>query len=201
MRYVVRPLTVEARNRMTGKGTEHSPFRSTWTATEDLLERELRMLRARDVVMQIDCAESDIRLDGRMRATARPLSPQSALAFNTPKDPMLFCCGRYRTWNDNIRAIALGLEALRKLDRYGIVQTDEQYRGWKAIGATSTPDWVDVLAAYSGWPHHEVRNDPDGAYHAALFKAHPDHGGTREAVEEVRQAKSRYTSSSWRGDT
>jgi hypothetical protein len=38
-------------------------------------------------------------------------------------------------WQHNVRAIALGLEALRKVDRYGITRRGEQYAGWKALPA------------------------------------------------------------------
>jgi hypothetical protein len=35
------------------------------------------------------------------------------------------------TWQDNLRAVALGLEALRRVERYGIAQRGEQYAGWR----------------------------------------------------------------------
>lgn len=186
---------------MTGKGTEHSPFRATWGSTEQLLDRELRALHARDVVVMVNVTEADIRIDGRLRSNARPATPQAAIAFTTPKDPMLFACGRFRTWQDNIRAIALGLEALRKIDRYGIVQSDEQYRGWKALNAGGYPDWAQTLAAYSGWATEDVIANPDAAYRQAVKNAHPDYGGTAEAFHHVQRAKAGYTSSPWPEDT
>jgi hypothetical protein len=36
-------------------------------------------------------------------------------------------------WQQNVRAIALGLEALRKVDRYGITRRREQYTGFRAL--------------------------------------------------------------------
>ena len=191
MHYTARPITPEARNRMTGRGTEHSPFRSTWTATEQLLDLELRQLRARDVILMVDVTEADLRLDGKIRAGANPSSPACALTFNSPsKGPLLFCCGRYRTWQDNARAIALGLQALRKIERYGIVQSDEQYRGWRAIG-TGSDEWAHTLSHHSGWSVEHVHADPDGAYRAAAKNAHPDQGGTPEAFREVQKARRR----------
>jgi hypothetical protein len=191
VRYTTRPLTPEARNRMTGRGTEMSPFRSTWTSTETLLERELRHLHPRgDIVLMVDVTEADIRNDGKIRATARPASSATAITFtSTTKGALLFCCGRYRGWQDNVRAIALGLEALRKIERYGIVQSDEQYRGWRAI--TAGGEWATVLARYSGWNVEHVHADPDGAYRAAVKTAHPDYGGTRATFAEVQDARRR----------
>lgn len=187
--YTVRPLSAVAATKMTGKGTEHSPFRSTWTATETLLRREINALRGRDVIIQVNCLESELRLDGQLRANARPATPHAAVSFDSAsKGPLLFCCGRYRTWQDNVRGIALGLEALRKIDRYGIIQSDEQYTGFRALPAGST-EWVSTLAAYSGWSYEDVLADPDGAYKAAVKKAHPDQGGSRASFEEVRRAR------------
>lgn len=41
-----------------------SSFRTAWQKTLDLLERELKFLSARQVVIQADCDASEIRLDG-----------------------------------------------------------------------------------------------------------------------------------------
>jgi hypothetical protein len=174
---------------MTGHGTESSLFRATWTSTQDILEREIRMLRGRDVILMLDVAEAGIRLDGRLRADASPFTSRVAVAFESPsKGSLLFCCGKYRKWQDNVRSIALGLEALRTVDRHGITRSTEQYDGFRQIGA-SVPDWVSVLAAWSGWSHEAVRADREGAYKAAVKTAHPDYGGSREAFALVQAAR------------
>jgi len=191
VKYTTRPLTAAAMARMTGHGTESSLFRSTWTSTQDILEREIRMLRGRDVVLMLDVAEAGIRLDGKLRADAAPFTSRVAVAFESPsKGALLFCCGRYRKWQDNVRAIALGLEALRAVDRHGIIRSTEQYDGFRQIGATSaTEDWVSTLSAYSGWSHDAVRADREGAYKAAVKTAHPDNGGTSQAFARVQAAR------------
>lgn len=136
MNYTTRPLTPEARTRLAGGPTmQRSQFDSTWSATLQLLDRELRHLGVRhEFVMQVDCAESDLRLDGQLRANARLASPAVAIAVETKRaGSLLFVCGRFDDWRDNVRAIALGLESLRRVERYGIVQSNEQYRGWQAL--------------------------------------------------------------------
>jgi hypothetical protein len=191
VKLTVRPISAAARARMTGNGTESSMFRSTWTSTQDLLEREVRMLRGRGVILMIDVAEADIRLDGKLRADAKPFTSAVAVAFESPtKGPLLFCCGRYRKWQDNVRAIALGLEALRAVDRHGIVRSTEQYEGFRQIaGGSSVEDWVSTLSAYSGWSHADVRADREGAYKAAVKMAHPDNGGSSQAFARVQAAR------------
>lgn len=137
MRYVTRPLTPEARARLAGVVRTDSLFSASWSSTLELLDRELTFLGVRDeFVLQIDCTEGDLRLDGQLRANARPGSPSVAISIESrSKGSLLFTCGRFWSWQENVRAIALGLEALRKVDRYGITKANEQYRGWQALPA------------------------------------------------------------------
>lgn len=108
-----------------------------WPATLLLLERELNQLGADSVVFQIDLRESDIRLDGLPRADARPTDPAVIISFKSKHGPLRYFCDQFRGWQDNVRAIALGLEALRKVERYGITHRGEQYAGWKQLGPSS----------------------------------------------------------------
>jgi hypothetical protein len=194
--YVVRPLTASARQRMTGSGQEHSLFSSSWTATEDLLLRELRQLGGRDTVLMIDVTEDDLRIDGRMRANARPATPFTALAFTArKKGDLLFCCGRFRTWQDNVRAVALGLEALRKIDRYGITQSAEQYVGFRALPEGDPSDPGDpilrawkVIADACGTSIDAARADRKTAFRLARKATHPDQGGSPAAFRAVQAA-------------
>lgn len=101
------------------KTRQRSPFDSTWSSTLTVLDHELRMLHARYPVLQVDVTESNIRRDGQIRATARPSSPAVRLLFDTDDGPMALGCDRFADWQSNVRAIALGLEALRRVDRFG----------------------------------------------------------------------------------
>jgi hypothetical protein len=112
-----------------------SPFKATHSATLELLDRELRMLRAERVVMMVDATERDCRLDGQLRADARLASPRVILAFDSEHGPLKYACDAFDHWQENLRAIALGLEALRRVERYGIASRGEQYTGWKALGS------------------------------------------------------------------
>lgn len=159
-----------------------SPFSATWTATLDLLDREIWALGAPHHVpwvLQIDVPAHAIRLDGQLRADARPVrSPAVRIAFDSRHGPLTYGCDRYRGWQDNVRAIALSLEALRKVDRYGVAGAGEQYRGWTAIEATPAPMAPDVavglLAEWSGLTRTDVRINPTSALRLAARRAHPD---------------------------
>ena len=74
MRLMFRPL--EGWPREKTRYPDRCPFRSTWTQTLHLLEREIEMLRDRgqrqdEVLIQVDAPESAMRLDGGLRADAR----------------------------------------------------------------------------------------------------------------------------------
>lgn len=192
----MRPLTPEARARLKGVTRTGSPFQSSWSTTLELLDRELRALGVRDgFVMQIDASESDLRLDGQLRANARVASPAVAISVDRKGGALLFVCGRFPTWQDNVRAIALGLEALRKIERYGIVQSDEQYRGWQALPpGTPMPapkmtvdEAARFIVEHSGLPAGSV--DRGTAYRAAAKRLHPDAGGDPADFRKLTEAR------------
>lgn len=115
-----------------------SQFNTAWSKTIDLLERELAHLRAKNVVIQADCDRSEIRIDGQLRANAKLRGPGVVISFECPKGAMSFPCDTFHGWQDNVRGIALSLEALRSVDRYGVTQRAEQYKGWAALPDRST---------------------------------------------------------------
>lgn len=174
-----------------------SPFKSTYKATLDLLERELRLIEGDLVVIQVDVTERACRVDGSLRADARLATPRVRLAFESMHGPLTYQCDAFTDWQENIRAIALGLESLRRLERYGIAGRGEQYTGWKQLGSgivtgvkMSRREAVAVILDITvdeGRPMYAAddldlhgRPGPflDDAYRVAAKIAHPDHGGT-----------------------
>lgn len=160
---------------------KRSPFRATWRATMDLLDHELWNLgpgRYPDAVLELALRERDIRVsDGMPRADARTQHPGVILDIESVKGPLRFPCDRFDTWQDNLRAIALALEALRKVDRYGVTQRGEQYTGWRAIEATSnaapftdTASAVRWIRDYASLPTASLA----AVVRAARRQAHPD---------------------------
>lgn len=142
---------------------EPSRFKASWKSTLDLLGREVdhavhgrsgARLWHGDAVLEVPFPATRIYKDGTgVHADARaPRHPGVALSFDLPEvGPVRFATDRYKgtgwgqylpDWQANVRAIALGLEALRSVDRYGITRKAEQYRGWNALGTgddTPTP--------------------------------------------------------------
>lgn len=165
-----------------------SPFRAAWSNTVEQLTRELRAVDARDVVLEVDMREQDFRIDGLPRATARAASPGVRLSFvakSVAGSPALrYAVDTFDDWQDNVRAIALGLNALRAVDRYGVTKRGEQYAGWKQLGAGGSS--VEVERGRELIRKH-------GGAREALKATHPDRGGDANdfaAVDAARQALS-----------
>lgn len=197
MSYTVRPIS--DRSRFSGK-PRPSQFQSSWPNTEALLLSEVKHLKGRDIVIEIDVSEGGIRNDGRLRANAKPSSPAVRVAFESMYGPLSYATDRYSTWQDNVRAIALSLESLRRVDRYGVTKRGEQYTGWKALPSgsggpashmTADEAW-SILGSFGERPVAEQRQAPDGlqrAYRRARAFAHPDrHDGDRTLWDQVEQA-------------
>lgn len=146
-----------------------SRFGSSWSQTMELLDRELNNLGGHSVVIQLALREDQIRLDGWPRSGAAPEHPGVILAFESRYGPLKYATDVFTRWEDNLRAIALGLEALRRVDRYGITKRGEQYSGWKQLSAGDSDPDLEQRG-------RELIADLGGAT-AALRATHPD---TRE---------------------
>lgn len=168
------------------------------------LDRELWQIGCSRVVVQIDIANKeefrrDLRADGVISSKARVKSPAVVVSFLRNKVPTQFATDHFLRWEDNLRAIVLGMEALRKLERYHIVRAGDQYRGWQALPATtttalSTEQAAEVLArrsdrAASAKDILGVRALATLAYRAAAAKTHPDAGGLADDFKLVQEAK------------
>ena len=159
-----------------------------WTATMYLLDTELWHLDAENIVLQMAVEERHIRKDGWIKATATPDHPGVILTFDSKYGPLSYPCDTFTDWRGNLRAIAKGLEDLRRLERYGITQTGQQYTGWKRIPAKTGGGPHAFLAQHSGLTENEVRDDPKQAYRLAAKNTHPDRGGADKDFSEVADA-------------
>lgn len=127
-----------------------STFSASYGRTLKDLDRELQHLDARDVTIQAGFQQ--VRLDGWPYSSARPDHPAVIVQFRrgTRPEVLTFRGFRFATFEDNLRAIALSMEALRRVDRYGVVE-GEQYQGFKQLEApaaeTSREDKLRKLAA------------------------------------------------------
>lgn len=177
------------------KSRKRSPFRADYNGTMRLLQAELYRAGARGAVVQLALDRSQFRVsDGKPYANAIPSHPGVIVSFTKGKEPLAFPCDAYLTWIENLRAIALALEALRKVDRYGVTKHGEQYRGWNALPPAASPiaaamtvedaaRWLGNEGGPVPWGDVIGRSETyKAAYRRAALRFHPDaNGGTARA--------------------
>lgn len=174
-------------------GGTYSPFTAKLSDTLTLLARELGFLSAEHIVLQLGYRDRDLRLDGMPRANAKMEHDAVALAFESKWGPLRYetneFTGRYyqgqEGWATNLRAIALGMEALRKVDRYGVSKRGEQYTGWRQIPQTTDPIQMMTVDQANAYLRDEWGND----IRRALYETHPDRGGDPDAFRKVQRAR------------
>lgn len=154
-------------------------FRASWASTMDLLRGELWQIGAQNTVLQLFLGPNEIRRDGMPRSDAKPSRPGVILSFRSRGKDLSFPCDRYCDWKDNVRAIALSLQALRAVDRYGVTRRQEQYTGWAALPNPDSPrpDGLAILVRASGMSAEDVVRNPTAAWKSAAKVLHPDRGG------------------------
>ncbi len=109
-------------------------FKASWENTLNLLLDEADRLDVRGAIaLRIDVQRGDIRRDGMLSARASVGFPGVVVSFQSQFGPLSYATDAYEWWQHNVRAIALSLEALRAVDRYGVSKSGEQYAGWRAI--------------------------------------------------------------------
>lgn len=195
MRYQIEPMP--AWPYPASAAPKPNPFRAKWSDTLELLAGELDHLGVTGAVaMRIVATDADVRLDGMLRANAKVGYRGVVLSFISKHGALSYPCdtfaGAYSDdppdWQTNVRAIALALEALRKVDRYGVGGHGEQYTGWRAIEASNpmpafrdAAEAFDWLSRFTGLAMTEQREPTDEDYRSylreAARKAHPDVGG------------------------
>lgn len=152
-----------------------SSFRTSWDGSLALLEREVAAIAGDDVVIGVVCEPSEISFSGALRSRAKVGYRGAEVSFNMPAAGRIaFHTDAYPTLHWNIHAIALGLEALRAVDRHGVTSGIEQYAGFAQIG----PGGGDVVRG-------RQLVEAAGTVRKALAAAHPDHGGNARDLADV----------------
>lgn len=191
-----------------GQPRTNSPFRVTEGKIQAGLKTELATLGVSRAVIQADIEESDLRIDGLPRASARFRSGRVILSFTHPNaGPLSYPCGRFADLWANIRAITLTLQALRAVDRYGVTRGSEQYTGWKQLPPSGTAIVLADFASVEDAARFLLRTagasismgDVDAVvrqadrlsmiYRLASKVTHPDAGGSEHAMARVNAAR------------
>lgn len=218
-----RPLAATDLLRPLSTPRKANRFRSTYNETLALLETELDHLDASEAMAQLVLPDLNgaLRLDGALRHDARVGHPGVVLTIVTPAHgTLVYPCDAFESrhssdppsWQVNLRAIALGLEKLRRLDDYGITARGQQYAGFRELGAgqalgagMTRQEAAELLVEHAGWngvritlvgmvlDNGATSDDNEGqaesAYRAAAKIHHPDAGGDADLFARLTEAR------------
>ena len=161
-------------------------FTARMNDTFALLRREVRMLGGRIVTLRVAISLDDCN-NGRPKKEIKPRHPGVVIEFSSDHGELSYCCDKFDQWQDNLRAVALTLERLRKAQAYGVI-TGQQYVG----NATALPapareegltyhEAVDWLAKNTGFTPDEIKytDARKKAFRKAKRAMHPDAGGKK----------------------
>jgi hypothetical protein len=184
----VRPITTWPGMLRNWSQRKSSNFSAPWSATLDLLGKEIRALGGRAVVLEVAIPPEQFRNDGYPRANARESHPGVILSLGKSHvGPLRYPCDAFDRWQDNVRAIALALEALRRVDRYGVTKRGEQYQGWAQIESSDMTrnQALEVI----GLAEHFSADEARAAWRTARIRWHPDrNSGNHTEWDRVERA-------------
>lgn len=150
-------------------------FEASWAKTISDLERELELVEAKDVLIGLVAGEDQFTITGNPRPGFKVRHNGAELSFDAPgRGRLVFHTDAFGSFGENLRAISLGLSALRAIERYGITTTAEQYAGFAALTAGG-PDPA----------RGQLLVERAGGIRQALMAHHPDQGGEARDLADV----------------
>lgn len=174
---------------------KHPKFRTDWGKALRGIHAELSRMKATDIVVSTN---QPIRKDGMPYAAGRIIEdPGVAVYFKRKGKAVVISCDRWIRLEDNMHAVALTVEAMRGLERWGASDMlDRVFQGFTALpppaGWVPEKPWWEILGVESDWPLPAI----EAIYKTKAKLEHPDRGGDpkrmnelNRAVEEARGAK------------
>jgi hypothetical protein len=168
-------------------GTRRSDgSRITTTRALSVADAALRLQREIDRLggdREILSTNVRLRMDGVPRGDQEPSDPGAAVYFQLGQRSMVLACDRWTRVADNIAALAAHIDALRRIDRYGVGSLEQAFTGYLALQAK--PEWWQVLQVTAA----ASLNDIERAYRQLAMTAHPDRGGSHDTMAQLNEAR------------
>lgn len=210
MEIIIKPIS-----HWVGKETKmprRSQFKATYQQTKKLLESELEKLRVvANVSLEMFIRQEDLRADGFLRANVKPSKQGVVLVATRIKNTiyhretgrsenvlqtLTYPCDAFDDWQDNLRGVALSLQALRAVERYGVFRYEDIVQRLALPSAqgkiSSVETAAEFVAEHSGLARDEVLRSGAAflqAYRRAATKLHPDAGGNSDDFLKLQEAK------------
>lgn len=160
----------------TAKPETGSAFRTTLPSALSSLREEIRRLGGTGLVLSSNCTLGN----------ERPADPGVVAYFTWHGKSYAIPCDRWSKVEHNVRAIALTIEAMRGLERWGAKHMLEaMFHGFKALpGGKTSSAWWEVLRVPRTATLQQIRE----AYRALAKTEHPDAGGSDASMAALNKA-------------
>ncbi len=122
---------------------------------------------------------------------SEPADPGVAVYFQLRDKDRVLACDRWLTVAENIAAIAAHIDAIRRVDRYGVGTLDQAFAGYDALpppGAVAKIPWRKVFGLDEAVTPN--RGELDRLYRQMAQQFHPDlQGGSHDAMAMLNAAR------------
>ncbi len=168
---------------------ENSSWKQSLARARDLVQNELRLMRADDVVIS---SNQPLKQNGEMRADAarfRESDTGVAVYFSWKGRSYVMCCDAYRQIWENVYAIARTINALRQIDRDKVSEFLE--RAFTGFPGLPAPGESTVISC---WEILGMEATKDAEMINSLFRAqarrmHSDLGGNDADMARLNEAR------------
>lgn len=155
---------------------ENGRFRSTLSAALSSLRKEIDMLGGKSMVLS-----SNVTLGAE-----RPKDPGVVAYFTLRDQSIAIPCDRWNRVEDNVKAIALTVEAMRGMERWGAKHMiTAMFNGFAALPERTGPSCWEILGISPNASVEKIMQ----AWRDRAQVAHPDKGGTHDAMSALNDAK------------
>lgn len=172
---------------------ERARFKTTFAIAVNQIVNELRLLGASYPIISTN---QPLRRDGLPSAVKTwSMDPGVAVYFLLKGKQRVLACDCWDRIEDNLRAVASTVEAMRGMDRWGVSQVMERsFEGFNALPPPQNPPrtWCEVL----GVDARDSLASIEAVYRVRARRAHPDAGGSHaemtalnQAIEQARSSK------------
>ena len=160
-----------------------SRFDQTMHSARTLLEKELDALSADDICISTNW---EVLRSGSLKVTKKePADTGVAVYFTMGGQQKVLACDKWNAVRDNLYAIALTLERMRAIERYGCTDIlGSIFYGLDALPETAGGAlvWHEVLEVAPDAPKEEIEK----AFRRKLIEFHPDkNGGDQQRWDEL----------------
>ena len=171
----------EHSNFRTGQGYNSRP--TTHYEASNLLSNELNRLGAKNIVLS-----SNLRLKQDGLPYSKQIQPEDvgiAVYFEYQGNQQCIPCDKWKRAEDNIKAIAKTIEAIRGIDRWGAKDmVTAAFKGFQALPDYTSDDGRVMTQMYQDYfSDCEDRYDVHDKYKRLRRELHPDQGGDAEAFK------------------